>query len=782
MSKFNIGRIRSYFTVYRNKNFFMKILFTTLFLVIVPVSMIIIIYMSTFLNGMQKEMINSHRLTLGRMLEITEERLNNAEQGILNILLYDSSYYDDAATVPTDYSRVLLDKLKQSLVKVKIGNKIVDDIFIVDKNTNLVVSTNSVYDFDVFFGTLNKYEGYSTDLWEGYFKNNLYKDNGIIASADISRMFEGVQRNYKTVVTFIRGLNQFQSDPSKVYCITVEESEMLEFVDKLNITKDGFVYIVNEKGGVIASTDKGNKFSSFINPSLLGELSSGGSTAKTIDGHKYNIIAYSSQNFNFSYVALIPSQELLDKSKYFTGMLEVFGLIVILLACFAAFIMSGRMYKPILNLMALVGNSSKVQAEHGKNEFEYISANIVNILNKSNSLDTAYRASLAFSRESVLNNLIKGKYNFYDDNPEILKHFDLSLSRSNFVVFVIKIDSFQSFKQRYNEYDRELMKLCISNICEELSAPHGFCFPASESEMCLLLNYDNSCSINNNLLKLAHRMIQNISSNLEFSVTIGIGNVKKDIHDIAKSYNEACTALQLRSIGSTAQAMEYHQTSFSNVDYYYPVEREISIINFLKAGDYENALKIIETIIDENYSRNIAYRDLNFILSELVSAVLKTVYEIGGKIQDIFNIQSDLSEELFENDTPEDIKGWFVKVCKRLCNYINEHRESNNTTVLKKLLEYISENYNKEISLESAADYFNMSYSYLSRYFKQQTGCNFIYYLYRLRVEKSKELLTGTNLRINQVAESVGFSDVNNFIRIFKKYEGITPGKFREYS
>lgn len=73
-----------------------------------------------------------------------------------------------------------------------------------------------------------------------------------------------------------------------------------------------------------------------------------------------------------------------------------------------------------------------------------------------------------------------------------------------------------------------------------------------------------------------------------------------------------------------------------------------------------------------------------------------------------------------------------------------------------------------------------MSYSYLSRYFKQQTGCNFIYYLYRLRIDKAKEMLKNSGFKINQIAENVGFSDVNNFIRMFKKYEGITPGKYRE--
>ncbi|MNV94816.1 HTH-type transcriptional regulator YesS [compost metagenome] len=56
---------------------------------------------------------------------------------------------------------------------------------------------------------------------------------------------------------------------------------------------------------------------------------------------------------------------------------------------------------------------------------------------------------------------------------------------------------------------------------------------------------------------------------------------------------------------------------------------------------------------------------------------------------------------------------------------------------------------------------------------------NYIDYLIQLRIDKAKELLTGTNLKIHDIAEQVGYQP-SYFIRLFKKMEDMTPGQYRE--
>lgn len=73
-----------------------------------------------------------------------------------------------------------------------------------------------------------------------------------------------------------------------------------------------------------------------------------------------------------------------------------------------------------------------------------------------------------------------------------------------------------------------------------------------------------------------------------------------------------------------------------------------------------------------------------------------------------------------------------------------------------------------------------MNAKYLSSFFKEQTGENLSDYINRVRLSKAKLLLKGSNMTVNEAALKTGYNNCNTFIRVFKKYEGITPGKYKE--
>ena len=74
----------------------------------------------------------------------------------------------------------------------------------------------------------------------------------------------------------------------------------------------------------------------------------------------------------------------------------------------------------------------------------------------------------------------------------------------------------------------------------------------------------------------------------------------------------------------------------------------------------------------------------------------------------------------------------------------------------------------------------NLSTSYLSKRYKEQYGVSIFYDITQVRLEKVKQLLQGTEISINEIAEQTGFSNGKVLIRAFKKKEGITPGRYRE--
>lgn len=100
------------------------------------------------------------------------------------------------------------------------------------------------------------------------------------------------------------------------------------------------------------------------------------------------------------------------------------------------------------------------------------------------------------------------------------------------------------------------------------------------------------------------------------------------------------------------------------------------------------------------------------------------------------------------------------------------------TLLFKKISHYIYENSNHDISLKKVADHFHYNYSYLSSLFNKQKEMSFTEYVTNIRIQKSKELLRAGELNISEIADSVGYSDLSYFSKVFKKVTGKTPSEY----
>ena len=93
----------------------------------------------------------------------------------------------------------------------------------------------------------------------------------------------------------------------------------------------------------------------------------------------------------------------------------------------------------------------------------------------------------------------------------------------------------------------------------------------------------------------------------------------------------------------------------------------------------------------------------------------------------------------------------------------------------------MQENYSREeFSLQEAADKVGLSVPYLSRIFRKEAGCTFVDYLTNLRMRKASILLHDEEMKIYEVAESVGYTSQQYFSLVFKKKLGISPAEYRQ--
>jgi YesN/AraC family two-component response regulator len=105
----------------------------------------------------------------------------------------------------------------------------------------------------------------------------------------------------------------------------------------------------------------------------------------------------------------------------------------------------------------------------------------------------------------------------------------------------------------------------------------------------------------------------------------------------------------------------------------------------------------------------------------------------------------------------------------------------NKSYAVKRIINYLNENYESKISLDKIAHNMYLSPVYISKIFKEETGESPINYLIKIRLEKAKDILANSDSgSIKSIANSVGYEDVYHFSKLFKKYYGISPLYFKK--
>lgn len=93
---------------------------------------------------------------------------------------------------------------------------------------------------------------------------------------------------------------------------------------------------------------------------------------------------------------------------------------------------------------------------------------------------------------------------------------------------------------------------------------------------------------------------------------------------------------------------------------------------------------------------------------------------------------------------------------------------------------YIYKNYGNDLSLEILAEYIYMTPSYLSSVFKKEIGMGINSFIKNYRMEKAKDMLENTNIKIKNIGNLVGYSNTSYFCQSFREFYGLTPEKYRQ--
>lgn len=136
---------------------------------------------------------------------------------------------------------------------------------------------------------------------------------------------------------------------------------------------------------------------------------------------------------------------------------------------------------------------------------------------------------------------------------------------------------------------------------------------------------------------------------------------------------------------------------------------------------------------------------------------------------------SEMTEDIYQSAREE-----FIGLYKDILMVVTDYYKGYQTSRIRQVFDYLDAHYlEPDVSLNSIAEAVGLNPTYLSKLFKAKTNVNFLEYLNTLRVKKAQELLADTDTSIKDIASAVGYTSQQTFIRVFGKYTGMTPGRYR---
>jgi len=456
-------------------------------------------------------------------------------------------------------------------------------------------------------------------------------------------------------------------------------------------------------------------------------------------------------------VSETPMTYLIRKLSYIRNVTVAVCLLLIALGAILSYFLSKSMYLPFKRLMS-----------------------------RSLSLEASFRTNLPAIRERFVSNLLNNKIASRTEIQSSLSFLNLSLTLNGYVVMLIEIDDYPALERTYSTSDLNLYKFAIGNIAEEIIGESFGCLSTERqaNQCAVLVNVQDTPpdEVRAILQTYAEQVSAAILNILKFSVTISAGSRYECMEDAYLSYNEAAEVIQYKLVLGTNKVIfsEDVRLERGGIDYYYPLQMEKHLINFLKNGDGPAAAASLEQLTEEvKQNPRLTYENIYRLYNRLLDAVLEALLERGGSVGQVFGEGVFLYRELAGMETIDAIHEWLERVLTRIAAFAAEQETMTNPTV-DKALAYMQHNFRSDLSLEAIADSVGLNPAYFSRIFKQYMGKTVVEHLTQLRLEESKALLGGSTMNIHDIARSVGYNNTNSYIRFFKKLEGITPGEYRK--
>ncbi|WP_028550128.1 helix-turn-helix domain-containing protein [Paenibacillus sp. UNC451MF] len=747
---------------------------------LVPIIISVIIYIAT-LRIVENEVNRSNELLLTQIEQAIDSKLKSLEQLTLEIAYNKkvTSFINVSAPL-TDEDHFQLFGIAGDVRIFKMANDFISQLYVYYRNSNTVLSSYNRMNSETLYSVLRQTKDTKYEEWSDYFAQKYIQGYTPV----LNWTDKGVEKSVMYARTI---LGDFPDSSGAVIMFVMKDSKLLETIPP---QANASVLIMDKQNRVVATNVGEQDIPSDLQYDMLTGAK-GLFYEKGADGRKLALSYTTSDVTGWKYVSLIPADVYSEKMDFVKTVTLWSVFLCFLFGGIVTYLFLRKNYLPIRTLIESLSKKAGVAFDIGSNEYVFFQAAMNNTFAEKEEVYRRLKQHHNAIRSHFLRRLLKGQTGGGVPLHESLAAHDIVLRSNQFAVLLFHVENYGKFndssEQPRIDHKAQTLYFVITNVIEELAGAEN---PAYTVEMDDVL----ACIINMNtaerdsrveLQRIADSAKAFIKEHIHAELTVAISGVQEELMGIAQAYQEAMEAMEYRIVMGSGEIISYEELKDNDAErtrrtYDYPLHVEQQFIYFIKTGNVDKAQELLEQIFEKNVSGiSMPVRLAKCLMFDLVSTMLKTIDEVNASSRKEFFDQADLIDRLMGCETIKEMKVHINNVLLQVCEYINEDKKNHHKHFVEQIQEYVKEHYNEEsLNISMIGGAFDLTPSYVSRLFKEYTGEALLDFINKTRLEEAKKLLNEQKYTVNEVAGKVGYSDVNTFLRIFKKFEGITPGKY----
>lgn len=261
-----------------------------------------------------------------------------------------------------------------------------------------------------------------------------------------------------------------------------------------------------------------------------------------------------------------------------------------------------------------------------------------------------------------------------------------------------------------------------------------------------------------------------LKSSVEFPITVIAGSSVDSIEEISESCKSVLLSHSLKSLDSR------EQMNWNSSEHLWDKQLVDSLIRAVKINDKEGIRSGGEALFQEMEEKGMDVHMVNMVVNYLMFELLHLAQgKDESPKQEVFRFVNESAAGRINRIDKENM----VRVLSEYGDYLMRTRSGQSGELLRQIEADIRENYRENLTLKDMGKKYFINSAYLGQTFKKQYGESFKDYLNRIRIEAAEELLIYSDKKIYEIAEEVGYKDMDYFINKFISLKGCTPAKFR---